>query len=252
MLDAFAQPQSLAVLGGTSEIAAPVILELARRRCRSVVLAGRDDDGLARVADQVRAAGAEQVHTVHFDACEVSGAKATVDACFEAAGSLDMVLVAVGALARREDELDADKTEAAVSATYTWPVVALTQVAARMVEQGYGRIVVLSSVAAVRVRRANFVYGSAKAGLDAFSVGLGEALRASGVSVQVVRPGFVTTKMTAGLPRPPMTTTPERVAAAIVAGIESGDPVVWTPSALRLVMAVLRNAPQALWRRLPA
>ena len=251
MLDAFGQPQSLVVLGGTSDIAGEVVRTLAQRRCRTVVLAGRDRDGLDRSADAARAAGAERVVIVVFDASDVGGAARAVDDCFDAAGSVDMVLLAVGMLSHQRDELDVERTREIVSATYAWPAGALTRVAARMSEQGYGRIVVLSSVAAVRVRRANFVYASAKAGLDAFSIGLGEALRGSGVAVQIVRPGFVRSKMTAGLPDAPLATTPEAVARAIAAGLESGAPVVWVPGVLRWVFGVLRLVPQALWRRLP-
>ena len=138
-----------------------------------------------------------------------------------------------------------------MTASYAWPAVALTRVAARMTAQGYGRIVVLSSVAGVRVRRANFVYGSAKAGIDGFSVGLGEALRGTGVSVQVVRPGFVRTKMTEGLPAAPFATSAEAVAAAVVHGLESGAPVIWSPPVLGPAFVLLRNLPRALWRRLP-
>ena len=85
----------------------------------------------------------------------------------------------------------------------TWPAAALSAVAARLQRQGHGRIVVLSSVAGFRIRRSNFVYGSAKAGLDNFATGLGESLRGTGVSVHIVRPGFVHTKMTAGRDKAP-------------------------------------------------
>lgn len=251
MLDAFGQPQSVVVLGGTSDIAGAIVGTLAQRRCRTVVLAGRDRDGLDRAAAAAKTAGADRVVTVVFDASDVDDAVRTVDDSFDAMGSVDMVLVAVGMLSHQRDELDATRTREVVTATYAWPVSALTRVATRMSEQGYGRIVVLSSVAAVRVRRPNFVYASAKSGLDAFSIGLGEALRGTGVHVQIVRPGFVRSKMTAGLPDAPMATTPEAVAEAVVAGLESGAPVVWVPGVLRWVFGVLRLVPQALWRRLP-
>ena len=250
MLDAFGQPQSLVVLGGTSEIAGAIVGALAGRRCRTVVLAGRDARRLGEAAEGARRAGAEHVETVVFDAADVAGATRAVDACFDLAGDVDMVLMAVGVLSERESELDPERTTEVVTASYTWPVVALTRAAARLGEQGYGRIVVLSSAAAVRVRRANFVYASAKAGLDAFSVGLGEALRGTGVEVQVVRPGFVRTKMTTGLPAMPLSTTADAVAKEVVAGLESGARVVWVPRVLGPAFVVMRNAPQALWRRL--
>ena len=123
--------------------------------------------------------------------------------------------------------------------------------AGRLRRTGRGRIVVLSSVAGARVRRANFVYGSDKAGLDAFSIGLSEALRGSGVSLHVVRPGFVHTKMTEGLPPAPFSVPPERVADDVLRGLRRGDTVIWSPGILRWVFGIFRLLPQSVWRRLP-
>jgi decaprenylphospho-beta-D-erythro-pentofuranosid-2-ulose 2-reductase len=118
--------------------------------------------------------------------------------------------------------------------------------------QGHGTLVVLSSVAAERARRDNFVYGSSKAGLDAFAQGLSDALVDVGARVLVVRPGFVHTRMTAGMKAAPFSTTPEAVANQVVRGLESGANVVWAPTVLRWVFAVLRHLPRGLWRRVSA
>ena len=117
--------------------------------------------------------------------------------------------------------------------------------------QGHGRILVLSSVAGYRVRRSNFVYGAAKAGLDGFAKGLGEAVRGTGVSVHVVRPGFVRTKMTEGRPAAPFAVGPDRVAEDVVRGLERGQAVIWSPGVLRAVFGVLGLLPDAIWRKLP-
>lgn len=110
---------------------------------------------------------------------------------------------------------------------------------------------VLSSVAGERARRADFIYGSSKAGLDAFAQGLGDALQGTGVQVMVVRPGFVRTRATAGRPEQPLATGPEEVAAAIVTGLRRRSETVWVPGSLRVVMAALRHVPRPLFRRLP-
>ena len=120
-----------------------------------------------------------------------------------------------------------------------------------LVVQGRGTIVVLSSVAAVRPRKSNYVYGSSKAGLDAFAQGLGDALVDKGVNVLVVRPGFVTSKMTAGLDPAPFATRPEVVADAIADAIDRDrSGVVSVPSKLGPMFVVLRNTPRPLWRRI--
>jgi decaprenylphospho-beta-D-erythro-pentofuranosid-2-ulose 2-reductase len=125
---------------------------------------------------------------------------------------------------------------------------------ARMVAEagGGGDIdVALSSVAGERARASNFVYGSTKAGLDAFFSGLADSLVGTGVSVLVVRPGFVRSKMTAGLADAPLATTPDAVAEAIVTGVRAGRHTVWVPGVLRWVMSGLRHTPRAIFRRLP-
>jgi decaprenylphospho-beta-D-erythro-pentofuranosid-2-ulose 2-reductase len=253
MNDAFGHPQSVVVLGGTSDIARSLVEVVARPRCRSLVLAGRDAGRLESAAGLFRSAVAH-VDVVSFDAAEPADAEKVVAACFDAAGeAVDLVVLAVGDLGDPEkDEDSPERVAHMLTVNATWPAAALTAAAMQLRAQGHGRIVVLSSVAGYRVRRANFVYGSAKAGLDAYAVGLGEALRDSGVSVHVVRPGFVRTKMTEGRPVAPFAVGPERVAADVVRGIERGQAVIWSPPLLRWVFPALRLLPQSLWRHLPA
>jgi decaprenylphospho-beta-D-erythro-pentofuranosid-2-ulose 2-reductase len=250
--DAFGRPQSVVVLGGTSDIAREVVTRLAAGRCRSVVLAGRDRPALERSAEVLRAS-VSHVETVVFDAVAIDEADKTVRRCFEAAGeAVDLVIVAVGELGRQEeDESEPSRIARMITVNFSWPAAALSGVASELRRQGHGRIVVLSSVAGYRVRRSNYVYGSAKAGLDGFALGLGEALRGSGVSLHVVRPGFVRTKMTAGRPAAPFAVGVDRVASDIVRGLERGQTVIWSPGALRWVFSALRLLPQAAWRRLP-
>jgi NAD(P)-dependent dehydrogenase (short-subunit alcohol dehydrogenase family) len=111
--------------------------------------------------------------------------------------------------------------------------------------------VVFSSVAGIRVRRANYVYGSAKAGLDGFASGLGDALAGTGVQLLLVRPGFVIGRMTEGMSPAPLPSTPAQVADATVAALRNGRSRVWVPSALRPAYFVARLVPQWLWRRMP-
>ena len=134
---------------------------------------------------------------------------------------------------------------------FTGVVSSTIAVANQMREQGHGSIVMLSSVAGERVRRANPVYGGTKAGIDGFAQGLGDALAEDGVHMLIVRPGFVVSQMTTGLPSAPFSTTPEKVADATVRGLRSKRRVVWAPSILRVVFSVLRHLPGPVWRRLP-
>jgi short-subunit dehydrogenase len=112
-------------------------------------------------------------------------------------------------------------------------------------------LVVFSSVAGVRVRRANYVYGSAKAGLDGFANGLSDALHGTGVRLLIVRPGFVIGRMTEGMDPAPLSSTPAQVAAATARALSTGRRTVWVPWALRPLFFGLRLLPQGLWRRMP-
>ena len=252
MYDAFGHPQSVVVLGGTSDIAREIVNVLSGQRCRTVVLAGRDVSALKRTAGDLSQSIAN-VATVTFDATAIDNVEKTVRLCFEAANEqVDLVVMAVGELGDQEaDEADPRRIAQMMMVNVTWPCAALAEVAARLQRQGHGRIVVLSSVAGFRVRRSNYIYGSTKAGLDGFAVGLSESMRGTGVSVHVVRPGFVHTKMTEGRPAAPFAVQPERVAQDVVRGVERGDTIIWSPGVLQYVFSVFRFLPQAIWRRLP-
>ncbi|MER6916958.1 decaprenylphospho-beta-D-erythro-pentofuranosid-2-ulose 2-reductase [Streptomyces sp. NPDC000594] len=251
MKDAFGTPQSLLVLGGTSEIGLAVARRLITRRTRTVWLAGRPSAELDGAAAGLRALGAE-VRTVAFDALDPASHEETLGKVF-AEGDLDMVLLAFGILGdQANDEGDPSAAVRVAQTNYTGAVSAGLVCAAALQNQGHGSLVVLSSVAGERARRDNFIYGSSKAGLDAFAQGLGDALYGTGVHVMVVRPGFVRTRMTAGLPEAPFATTPEEVALAVERGLRRRSELVWVPGSLRVVMAALRHVPRALFRRLEA
>jgi decaprenylphospho-beta-D-erythro-pentofuranosid-2-ulose 2-reductase len=248
--DAFGIPQSLLVLGGTSEIALATARRLVARRTRTVWLAGRPSPALEQAAADLRALGA-QVRTVAFDALDPESHEAVLGKVFTE-GDIDLVLLAFGILGdQAHDEREPVSAVRVAQTNYTGAVSAGLVSAAALQAQGHGSLVVLSSVAGERARRANFIYGSSKAGLDAFAQGLGDALHGTGVHVMVVRPGFVRSRMTAGLEEAPLATTPEAVAAAIELGLRRRSETVWVPGALRLVMSAVRHLPRAVFRRLP-
>jgi decaprenylphospho-beta-D-erythro-pentofuranosid-2-ulose 2-reductase len=251
--NAFGQPQSILVLGGTSDIALAVVRRLIDARTSTVVLAGRDEAALARSADELRAHGASTVATITFDATDPASAAPVIEQAFETAGGpVDLVLMAVGLLGdQTASDDDAALTAKMLTVNLTWPAAALTALRPRLLAQGAGHVAVFSSVAGIRVRRANFTYGSAKAGLDAFALGFAESVRPQGIKVQVIRPGFVRTKMTEGRPEAPFTTDVDEAADTIVKGLGGSSRVIWSPPVLQAVYLVLRHLPAIIWRRLP-
>jgi len=249
MDNALGDAQTIVLFGGTSDIGRAIVDALVTTTTNTVVLAARRPEAVD--AGSLRARGAE-VDVVPFDAMETAAHAGIVERLAAAHGDLDVVVVAFGQLGDAA-ELAADPVAAAslVDVNFAGAVSVCTAVAEQFRRQGHGRLVVLSSVAGERVRKANYVYGATKAGLDGFAQGLGDVLAGTGASVLIVRPGWVRTKMTAGMEAMPLATTPEAVAAATVAALRAGRRIVWVPAALRPVMAVARHLPAALWRRLP-
>jgi len=252
MRNAVGDVQTVLVLGGGSDIGLAVAGRLVRQGARTVVLAGRRPEAYAGAEQTLRAAGATQVHRVSFDADDTDSHSRVVREVVDTVGDLDVTVVAFGVLGDQSvDEHDPVAAVAVARTNYLGGVSALTVLGERLRTQGHGALVVLSSVAGERVRRSNFVYGSTKAGLDGFATGLADALHGSGARVLVVRPGFVVSKMTAGMDKAPLSTTPEAVAEVVVKGLAGSATVVWAPAPLRLVMSVLRHVPRPLFRRLP-
>lgn len=251
MMDALGEPQAVLVLGGTSEIALATVRALPRRRLRRVVLAGRPSAARDAAVTALAAEGVSGVEAVDFDAADTTQHAAIIDAVFDG-GDIDVVLLAFGVLGdQAEAEADPDAAVAVATVNYTGAVSAGLRVATRLRQQGHGTLVVLSSVAGDRARRSNFVYGSTKAGLDAFAQGLGDALHGTGARVLIVRPGFVRTRMTTGLDEAPMTIDPQDVAQIIVTALRKGKETVYAPGPLRFVMMGLKSVPRPLFRKLP-
>ena len=241
-----AAPRRVLLLGGTSEIGGAILAALKLPPGAEVLLAGRDEQAMAAAGKTLGCS----VRTLRYDATELATHEAVVADAF-AGGDVDLVISAAGVLAG-QDELDHDPLRAGmlVETNFTGHVTTLLAAAARLRAQGHGTIVVLSSVAAVRPRKANLVYGAAKAGLDAFARGLADSLHGSGVRVLLVRPGFVTGRMTAGMAPAPLATTPAAVGAAVAAALAGGRDMIWVPPPLVLLAAALRAVPRPLWRRL--
>ncbi len=238
------------ILGGRSEIG----VELGRRLApgATVVLAARRADQLDDQVTELKAAGAVAVHTREFDADDLASHGPLVDAIVADHGPIRIAVLAFGILGdQARAETDAAHALAIVHTDYVAQVSVLTHLAAAMRAAGRGSLVVFSSVAGVRVRRANYVYGSAKAGLDGFASGLSDALHGSGVRLLIARPGFVIGRMTEGMTPAPLSSTPQQVAAATARAMAKGRRTVWIPWALRPMFFVMRLLPQFVWRRMP-
>jgi decaprenylphospho-beta-D-erythro-pentofuranosid-2-ulose 2-reductase len=241
--DAFGAVQSIVLFGGTSEIGLAIVRELPRQAGSTVHLAG------PRAPEQLPVVAGSSVRWVTWDAQGPPESAAGV--LGQVAGDLDVVVVAVGVLGDATAGSDPRSSTEVLTTNLTGPAGALLAVRERLGTQRHGTVIVLSSVAGLRPRAANWVYGSSKAGLDFFARGLAVVLAPEGVRVLVVRPGFVRGRMTAGRRPAPLATTPGAVARVSVAALAGRRDVVYAPRALRLLFGVLRLLPSRLYARLP-
>jgi decaprenylphospho-beta-D-erythro-pentofuranosid-2-ulose 2-reductase len=245
-------PRRLLLVGGSSEIGVAIGCRMAAVDPTQAFLIGRDRARLEGAMDELERGGCERGTIGVVDARDLDAHAAAVEAAFAQAGGFEVVVVAVGALGAQEG-LDADPEHAVevMQVTFLGAGSLLLHCLRALRDQGYGRLVVLSSVAVERPRGQNAVYGAAKAGLDALAQGLADANASTHVRVLVVRPGFVKTRMTAGLTPAPFSTTPEVVARAVVKALNSGAHTIWVPGTLRFLFSVLRHLPRRLYRKLP-
>ena len=252
MINATGNPQTILLLGGTSEIGLAIVHEYLSTAPARVILAGlpgRQERDQA-VAD-LHAAGATSVEAIDFDALDFPTHPAVIDEAWSW-GDVDVAIVAWGLLGDAESLWqDQARIVDYVGVNFTGAVSIGVLVGQKMKAQGHGQIIVMSSAAGQRVRRSNFVYGSTKAGLDGFYLNLGQALEPFGVKVLVVRPGMVRTRMSAHLKEAPLTVDKELVASLVVKAAKSGKEIVWAPPAFELVMLILRHIPRPIFKRLP-
>jgi decaprenylphospho-beta-D-erythro-pentofuranosid-2-ulose 2-reductase len=258
VFDATGNPQTILLFGGTSEIGLAICERYLRDASARVVLADlpdhpRKDDAIATM----KAAGAKSVEWIDFDGVKSDTHPAVVEKAW-ADGDVDVAIVAFGLLGDAEELWQNQRKAVQIAEiNYTAAISVGVLVGEKMRGQGSGRIIAMSSAAGERVRRSNFVYGSTKAGLDGFYLGLGEALREFGVRVLVIRPGQVRTSTTiahlasTGAKEAPFTVDKEDVAELAVTASAKGKDLVWAPGAFRYVMMVLRHVPRAIFRKLP-
>ncbi|GFG98786.1 decaprenylphospho-beta-D-erythro-pentofuranosid-2-ulose 2-reductase [Mycobacterium timonense] len=252
VLDAVGNPQTILLLGGTSEIGLAICERYLQNAHARIVLAAMPNDPSRDAAvAQMKAAGARSVELIDFEATDPDTHPKMIGEAFNA-GDVDVAIVAFGILGDAE-ELWQNQHKAVLAAeiNYTAAVSVGVLLAEKLRAQGFGQIIAMSSAAGERVRRSNFVYGSTKAGLDGFYLGLGEALREYGVRVLVIRPGQVRTRMSAHVKEAPLTVDKEYVANLAVTAAAKGKELVWAPAAFRYVMMVLRHVPRPIFRKLP-
>lgn len=245
--------QNIVLFGGTSDIGQAILRRIVKPGVARVVLVSRDLDKAESASSSLADRFPDvDFHHIRFDAADASSMSDVVLAITEEIGDIDVAIVAQGLLNEGADYYahPAGLIEM-TNVNFTATMTLLYSLAQHMKSQGYGKIVLLSSVAGERVRKGNPAYGATKAGIDGFALALDHELENSGASVLVVRPGFVSTKMTQGMKKAPFSTDAESVAVIVEKAITANKKVVWAPGILHWLFLVLKNVPLPIWRRLP-
>ena len=239
------------VLLGATRGMGRALARLMAARGDALFLLGRDQEDLARSAADLSIRGASgSVGTAPCDLLDSSTFAPALAAAADALGGVDTVVVSAGLFASQEAlEQDAGLRDRLLTADFT-NTIHFCEQARRYLLAGGGRLCVFSSVAGDRARKPVLLYGAAKAGLSHYLTGLDHKFAAQGLKTILVKPGFVKTSMTAGLPAPPFAGEPEPVARTILRAIDRGSPVVYAPPAWRFVMLAIRMLPRAVMRRI--
>ena len=242
--------QRILIIGATSAIA-EATARLFAARGDALFLAGRDDSRLQAIAADLSVRGANLAESAVFDARAYDRVAALLQTATQRLGGLDAALIAHGTLSDQiacQQSIDQLREQFDINAL---SVMALcTELAKQFEAQGHGVIAVISSVAGDRGRRSNYVYGTAKAAVTAFTSGLRQRLYPKGVRVVTIKPGFVSTPMTAAFKKGALWATPASVAADIVRAMDRGKAVIYTPWFWRPIMWIIRSVPETLFRRL--
>ena len=237
------------IVGATSGIAVEVARAYAERGA-TLLLAGRNSARLQAVADDLRVRGAAEVDTAVLDVTDRAGHAGIVDWAFRS-GALDVALLAHGTLPDQAVcQVDVETAVRALDVNFTATAALLTVLGNRFEAQAHGTIAVITSVAGDRGRQSNYVYGSAKGGLAIFLQGLRQRLYRTGVTVVTLKPGFVDTPMTAGMPKNALFSSARRAGRAIYRAIERRRDVAYVPGFWRPIMTVIAAMPEWLFKRL--
>lgn len=239
--------QRILIIGATSAIAEATAREFAQRGAR-LFLVARDPDRLEAMSADLRVRGATVDGHV-LDANDLPGHAAMLDAAWASLGSVDVALIAHGTLPDQAACSASVPVSMAEFATNGTSVIALCVALAQRL-QAPATLAVISSVAGDRGRASNYLYGSAKAAVSAFTSGLRQSLNGSGVNVLTIKPGFVDTPMTAAFKKGALWATPAQVAAGIVRAIEKRRAVAYLPWFWWGIMRVITHIPEFVFRRI--
>jgi decaprenylphospho-beta-D-erythro-pentofuranosid-2-ulose 2-reductase len=236
------------ILGANSDIAI-ALADVYATKGYSLILASRGEEQLNTTASQLKEKYNAEVEVHQFDATKFD----EHDSFLEAIKTpYEIVVCAFGAAYKNDKSLEEfELTKEVIDVNYTGAVSILNEIAQNFKAKQSGSIVGISSVAGEKGRQTNVIYCSAKAGFTAYLQGLRNYLYAHKVHVLTVNPGYVDTKMTAGMDTPGWATaSPQLVAKRIFKAQQRKKNVLYVKSIWRLIMWVIRSIPEWIFKRM--
>jgi short-subunit dehydrogenase len=239
------------IIGATSAIAT-ACARLWVTQGSLFFLVARNAEKLEQTAADLMSRGAKSVVVHQMDATDTQAHPAMLEHCLSTLGQIDIALIAHGTLPdQKACEQDVATALQEFANNGTSVIALLTLLANHFEVQRCGSLAVISSVAGDRGRPSNYLYGTAKAAVSTFCEGLRARLFKVGVHLMTIKPGFVDTPMTQGLPLPgPLVAKPEQVAQRIVKGLEAKANTLYTPGFWALIMLIIRCIPAFVFKRL--
>jgi decaprenylphospho-beta-D-erythro-pentofuranosid-2-ulose 2-reductase len=235
--------QRILVLGGKSDLAISILKCLPLSVSAEIILCGREISSFSVPEDL----GAFQIHKVESDFTDLSVSNSVIESIFKE-GDIDLVILAYAILGNEDSQLEPNLFAEVLNTNFYSQAILLNLVNSKMVSQMYGQILLISSVAGMRPRKRNFVYGASKFGVDFIAQGLQKQNIDKNVFISILRPGFVFTKMSKNSSPAPFATNRKAAAQLAANGLRKKKRVVYAPKILLLVMFTLKLLPERIFR----
>lgn len=245
MLNGTGQFQNVVLFGGNSDIGLAILKNLPMAKDSTLILVGRNLNYIEVVSKFPEV----NVEIIEFDFKNID----KIDILFSTISKqrdIDVAILAYGYLGEVGIDISLCEINQQILVNYYGPAMLFSKLFERFRNQKHGKILVITSVAGIRPRTSNFVYGSAKSGLDFLVRGSQNESRKNNFTVSILRPGFVVSKMTQGLKPPAFSVKPDRVAKDAVKGLLRQKKIIYSPAILNYIFMLLRFSPDFIFNKL--
>jgi len=242
--------RKILIIGGVSAIASETA-KLFAKNGDILFLVDLNMERLNIVRDDINTFHPTTIYTQEFNVLNFDNHNDLFNNAIEILGGLDIVLIAHGTL---PDQKQIENNPVQIIKEFNIncvSIISLASIAAGYFEnQGSGCIAVISSVAGDRGRQSNYIYGAAKGGVSLFFQGLRNRLNSKGVNIITIKPGFVDTPMTAGMPKNALYSSAKVIGKGIFDAINNKKDIVYLPGFWRLVMFIIKHIPEGIFKKL--